>query len=272
MIQAWNQYNRRVLSQIGWVLIGERLLRMPPTGENVKNPKPRPVEPAAPSIKHKGVEHAKDNIIADIVPPTPPPDTPPADDNDNSNLDTLDKLGKVDGHLSSHLRRRQATQQPAMPLTPPDSGRSSPAQRTKRQSKVPSMVVNLAKSVIVFLLSGLHHDYASIVLLLDAIGRGDAPFSAINLTPFFVVQPLALAAEAIFKHMWRAFKRRVGLKETPALREAERVVALVWMWVFLGWSAGWFVEGMSRIGVWRQFPNSKDRHYSAVWWVWGSCA
>lgn len=117
------------------------------------------------------------------------------------------------------------------------------------------MWANLLKSVLVFTFSGLFHDYSSLLLLLDALGRGESidPSHLISLAPFFIIQPVAIAAEALLVPKYRAFKRARGIKrhgEGPLLTLLERTVGFAYVWVWLGWTAGWFVEGMARIGVW----------------------
>lgn len=289
--QAWHQYNRRMLHSWGWVLLGERVLRLPPTGEIVKNPRPRPVAAA----EHRQVESVKAKAVVDetnLLPPTPPPDSPPInEDSDggltaavNKNPKAMHRLGKVDARLENlRLRSQQPRPQTLLP-TPPTSGRSSPVRTvaaSKRQSAGSAMGVNLAKSLIVFTLSGLHHDYGSFIRLLDAVGRGDPCFRVMKLTPFFAIQPLALAFEAVAKHRWRAVKRaqwgadyKTRAGAVPAwVGVMERVVGLVWMWMFLGWSAGWFVEGLSQMGVWRPWPGDEVAGTrSVLGFVWNGWA
>jgi hypothetical protein len=103
--------------------------------------------------------------------------------------------------------------------------------------------------------------------MLDAVGRGETVRwrDLFSLSPFFVAQPVALAFEAVIKHRWRKFKHSRGF-QPGSLITLERVVGFIWTWLWLGWTAGWFVEGMSRLGVWRHWPGKT--YMSALWWVW----
>lgn len=151
------------------------------------------------------------------------------------------------------------------PLTPPHSGRSSPAIRATPRA---SLAVNLVKSFIVFGFSGLHHDWGSFTMMLDAVGRGETVqwLTLFSLSPFFLAQPLALAFEAVVKKRWRAFKHARGWPPGPA-STFECAIGFAWTWIWLGWTAGWFVQGMSRLGVYRHWPDKT--FVSALWWVWG---
>jgi hypothetical protein len=122
------------------------------------------------------------------------------------------------------------------------------------------MWTNLFKSTLVFTFSGLHHDLSSVLMLLDALGRGETinPRFVISLAPFFLVQPVAIAAEALLVPRYRAMKRKRGIQrhgEGPLLTLVERAVGFAYVWVWLGWTAHWFVEGMARIGVWPLYPT-----------------
>ena len=121
---------------------------------------------------------------------------------------------------------------------------------------------------------------------------------AMVTTPFFVVQPLALAVEAIVKRQWRAWKlrrlpqwlldsnkqrqlvterkaaagtqdkRTDGSAEPARLVFAERLIGFVWTWVWLGWSARWFVSGLPRSGIFKRVDRQADQWSPVGKWVW----
>jgi hypothetical protein len=145
---------------------------------------------------------------------------------------------------------------PTAELAPPTPPASPPPARQRRAG----MWTNLFKSTLVFTFSGLHHDLSSVLMLLDALGRGETinPRFVISLAPFFLVQPVAIAAEALLVPRYRAMKRKRGIQrhgEGPLLTLVERAVGFAYVWVWLGWTAHWFVEGMARIGVWPLYPT-----------------
>ncbi|KAL7422971.1 hypothetical protein Q5752_002269 [Cryptotrichosporon argae] len=252
--RTWNQYNRRVLHVLCWVGIGERVLGLPHSGEPTR-PRP-PVASAAVGLR--------------LAPAPPGSET--------------DKLGPITAAPSASTLLSPAASTSPSPSSsaspspsPSPSGRSSPsnplpiAPASRAPPKPLALYAsNLAKSVIVFLVSGLMHDWGTLVLTLDAVGRGEprAWADALVLTPFFAVQPAGLVVEAIVKRLWRSFKRdhsghgpRKASEDgtgaaaekvpvTPALVLVERAVGFVWTWVWLGYTARHFVEGMCRIGVW----------------------
>ncbi|BEI83310.1 hypothetical protein CcaverHIS002_0311780 [Cutaneotrichosporon cavernicola] len=122
-------------------------------------------------------------------------------------------------------------------------------------SPPPTAWSNLIKSVLVFTLSGLYHDISSVLLLLDALGRRETinARDVLSLSPFFLVQPIAIAAEAFLVPRFRAIKRARGIQrhdEGPLLTLVERAAGFAYVWLWLGWSAGFFVDGMARLGVW----------------------
>jgi hypothetical protein len=110
--------------------------------------------------------------------------------------------------------------------------------------------------LIVFTLSGVLHDCGTLSLILlntpdDQLIRLDGVFA---LTPFFVLQPFALVAEALLKAQYRRWKTMTypdwKEKGTPkTLVFVERVFGFTATWVWLGWSAGWFVEGLTKRGM-----------------------
>ncbi|WVQ79255.1 hypothetical protein IAT38_001351 [Cryptococcus sp. DSM 104549] len=166
------------------------------------------------------------------------------------------------------------------------SGRVSPnhpiptnaPQLPSRRMSPRLMAENLIKSLAVFTLSGLQHDCGTLALLLKtrpekALVLGDV----LLLTPFFVMQPLALAAEAGVKTAWRGWKfaahpewrRGAGGKgggEPGWLVFIERLVGFVWTWVWLGWSAMWFVDGLAGSGAY--WPQKGDAAASLVGGLW----
>ena len=80
------------------------------------------------------------------------------------------------------------------------------------------------------------------------------------LTPFFILQPFALVAEAVLKAQYRQWKSIVYPKWRTEgvpryLLFMERLVGFALTWVWLGWSAGWFVEGLTKHGM---FDRSGD--------------
>ncbi|OWZ54431.1 hypothetical protein C349_03549 [Cryptococcus neoformans var. grubii Br795] len=163
------------------------------------------------------------------------------------------------------------------PSVPPDSSSSantpSPSGRVSPNHPIPTtptqlpskrmtpmlMFQNLVKSTIVFGLSGLQHDCGTLVLLMKTHPGKIRYFKDILiLTPFFVIQPLALAGEAMVKTTWRGWKSRshptwkLG-KQPGWLTFVERLLGFIWTWVWLGWSAGWFVRGTTEAGAyWMQ--------------------
>jgi len=125
------------------------------------------------------------------------------------------------------------------------------------------MLANLLKSLIVFTMTAGIHEQACFILLLHTNPAGKTVHwtDAIVTTPFFVLQPFALAFEAAVKSAWRGWKikhhsnwRKSNTKHAePAwLVFLERLVGFVWTWWWIGWSAGWFVRAVTRIGLFRR--------------------
>lgn len=150
------------------------------------------------------------------------------------------------------------------PSVPPDSSSSantpSPSGRVSPNHPIPTtptqlpskrmtpmlMFQNLVKSTIVFGLSGLQHDCGTLVLLMKTHPGKIRYFKDILiLTPFFVIQPLALAGEAMVKTTWRGWKSR----SHPTWK--------------LGKQPGWltFVERL--LG----FIGCRRERYIPVWWA-----
>ncbi|WWD20169.1 hypothetical protein CI109_104645 [Kwoniella shandongensis] len=123
------------------------------------------------------------------------------------------------------------------------------------------MLQNLIKSLIVFGISGLHHDLGVLKLFWKFAPPGARMTlrERYILTPFFFVQPLALAVEAAVKTSWRGWKlkthpewKKGGEGEPGWLVLLERAIGFAWTWIWLGWTAGWFVEGLANMGAFRQ--------------------
>lgn len=140
---------------------------------------------------------------------------------------------------------------------------------------------NFVKSVIVFALSGFVHDCATYSLLLLNANPGQVPQlrQAFVLTPFFLVQPFALVIEALGKMQYRKWKTRAypnwqerGHPYPAHVKRFELVVGFVLTWVWLGWSAGWFVEGLTKGGKFSRdegkpvFPSLVGGLLLGQWW------
>jgi len=148
------------------------------------------------------------------------------------------------------------------------------------------MLSNFIKSLLVFTLTGWLHDTACIILLLRTVpSRPDLQWrDAMVTTPFFLYQPFGLALEAAVQSTWRGWKakrhpawRRVkpvrekGIDAEPDwLRLLEKGVGLVWTWVWLGWTARYWVEGLCQVGVFRRGDAGPTNFPSVVGGlVWG---
>jgi hypothetical protein len=98
------------------------------------------------------------------------------------------------------------------------------------------------------------HDQASYALLHRIASPGDKVnwVDALGTIPFFVAQPFAIAVETSIKRQWRKIKSRQYPGGAPDwLVFGERLVGFAATWWWLGWSARWFVVGLTRAGVWR---------------------
>lgn len=220
----------------GWVLIGERLLGLPVSGVASLASKAQP--PQAKVLEAVTVMN---------------------DRNKKALSSTVDHGG--DDRENSTLRKRTGTHLEVEPASVPDtpaSGRLSPSNplpKSSREKKTPDVAANLIKSAITFTLSGLHHDCSSLLLLLDKMGRGEKELPlGLMVTPFFMMQPLGLVVEALVRRRWRAVRKSLGLPET-AIRVIEFVIGNTWTWVWLGWTARWYVRCLSEIGAYQPFPN-----------------
>lgn len=212
-----------MLHMWGWVFIGEKLLGLPVSGvSSLATRAPRPeakILQAVSALNEKGKE-AKNG-------------------SDHGGKKTTNGIPK-------HVLSASDT---------PMSGRLSPSNPVPAGQ---SVMANLIKSVVTFTLSGLHHDYGTVTLLLDQIGRGErkalAWTNVFGVTPFFVVQPLGLVLEAVVKRQWRVLKRTQRISPRVA-SSLEFVVGNTWTWVWLGWTAGWYVRTLAGIGAYGAFPG-----------------
>lgn len=220
----------------GWVLIGEKLLGLPVSGVASLASKSQP--PQAKVLEAVSVMH---------------------DEEKKALSGTVDQGGD---DVSTTLRKRKTTHlevsEPDLAPATPVSGRVSPSNplpKSSKEKKTPDVAANLIKSAITFTLSGLHHDCSSLLLLLDKMGRGEKELPlGLMVTPFFMIQPLGLVVEALVKRRWRSVRKALPLPE-PALRAIEFVIGNTWTWVWLGWTARWYVRCLSEIGAYQPFPN-----------------
>lgn len=165
------------------------------------------------------------------------------------------KDSSVDGHKPTNGKPNGVARHVLSATDTPMSGRLSPSNPIPAG---PNVKANLIKSIVTFTLSGVHHDYGTLVLLLDQIGRGERTAIAwtdvLGVTPFFVVQPFGLVLEAVVKRQWRVLKKKQVLSERTA-SFIEFVLGNTWTWVWLGWTAGWYVRTLTEIGAYRAFPG-----------------
>lgn len=217
----------------GWVGVGERLLGLPPSGNLLHPP---------PQASANGVRGAEVK--------------------DSHALTVSGSNGSAKGTNGNGVHL--APLEP--PLSAPNSGRASPTHPLAGR-RTTTILSNLIKSALVFGFSALHHDYSSILMMLDAIGDGRAaslePSMALSLTPFFCCQPIGIAIEAAVKRVWRSQRKHFS---SPWISTFECAIGFVWTWVWLGWTARFFVQGMARLGVWVRYPDHV--HFTAFGWVW----
>lgn len=208
--QSWNNGGRRWFYAVGWVGIGEKILRLPRSGIS--------------SHSHNVDRHR--------------------------HISPLDKMRSGDKTGSTP---NDATPRGSRDVTP-----SHPLPTSTTSPRIPPEITlsNLLKSTIAFTLSGLLHDLPAPLLHLNrspkttslALGYRDLIYT----TPFFAIQPLALAAEALIKRRYRSWKVSRGIargSEHPALVFAERLFSFVVVWTWLFWCSGWYVSGVGRMGV-----------------------
>ncbi|WOO76886.1 uncharacterized protein LOC62_01G000499 [Vanrija pseudolonga] len=267
--KAWNQYNRRILQLYAWSGIGEGLLGLLRSGDAVKRPRPR-VPKVQAAAKGNGTSNGKAHVNGK------------ANGHGHALLHTNGHVltessfsgkGAVNSHTNIIAPPRRDNALPTPPATPlplatpmespVPSRRASPALPLAGRSNT-HMASNLIKSAIVFAFSGLHHDVGSLVMALDKVRRGEPVRAAqlLSLSPFFMIQPLGLVIEALVSKAWRAYKRRRGYPPSQHASTFERAVGFVWTWLWLGWTAGFFVQGMAESGVWRYWPGTV--HWSVV--------
>lgn len=228
----------------GWVFIGETLLGLPVSGVSslatrVQRPEAKILQ-AVSALNDKGKE-IKDSSVDGHKTPA----------NGKTN-------GKPIG-LARHVLSATDT---------PMSGRLSPSNPIPAG---PNVKANLIKSMVTFTLSGVHHDYGTLVLLLDQIGHGERSAIAwtdvFGVTPFFVVQPFGLVLEAVVKRQWRVIKKKEVVSERAA-SFIEFVLGNTWTWVWLGWTAGWYVRTLTEIGTYRAFPDKPIFSITEALWDW----
>lgn len=214
MNQTWHQYFHHWLYIFGWLGIGETILGLPHSGKIfTKRSNALPSSPViSPSTR-------------------------------TSNFTDTDDT---------------RTPSPSHPIS------SIPA-RTTRDTSTKYMLSNFFKSLLVFTLTGLYHDLPSYILQVHTA----PPYSLIPLndcfptTGFFMLQPFALAIEAYVKRYWRGWKNSVcssSAKEAksgdgprrgePAwIMTLERIVGFIWTWWWIGYTARFFVVGLTRAGL-----------------------
>ncbi|EIW71680.1 hypothetical protein TREMEDRAFT_67902 [Tremella mesenterica DSM 1558] len=162
------------------------------------------------------------------------------------------------------------------------SGRSTPYHPlptakplAPRRLSTKMVLANLLKSIIVFSLSGLIHDVGTYILLFTERNSNPHWREVLVLTPFFAIQPLGLVVEAVIKTLYRGVKRRwflksnIGMESPQWLTFLERLVGFVWTWVWIGWTAGWFVDGLTKAGMWRRGDGRVERPSLVGGLVWG---
>lgn len=157
--------------------------------------------------------------------------------------------------------------------SPPESGRVSPTHPvpTRPAQRSSRYLTNLIKSLCVFALTGISHDYGFYFIMYftdpHTHGKTWVWSDALVTTPFFVCQPLGIVVEAVVKKKWRAWK----LKHRPEWTAGEprwfafceQVFAFAWTWIFFGWTAGWYVDGVARTGMFKR-DAEQVKYYSLV--------
>nr|XP_019009226.1 uncharacterized protein I206_05873 [Kwoniella pini CBS 10737]OCF48007.1 hypothetical protein I206_05873 [Kwoniella pini CBS 10737] len=229
--KTWHGYNRRWLYVLGWIGIGENVLGLTHTGIS-SHPNMPPSEKSSNSS----------NTSGQISPSHPIPTSSPS-----SSSSTNQKVNLPTRKISNRL-----------------------------------MIENLIKSFITFLLSGFNHDVGSFALILKNNPPAQSQIKTsiyltdiFKLTPFFVIQPIGLILEAIFKINYRKFKiYYLGIskgKESSLLIFFERLFGFIWTWVWLGWTARFFVQGMIQLGAYRR-DGDRDLYWNLfgglIWGKW----
>ncbi|WVR08190.1 hypothetical protein IAU60_005236 [Kwoniella sp. DSM 27419] len=246
--RTWQGYNRRWLYVLGWIGIGENLLGLTHTGVSA-----HPSVPPRPALSSNPSTVGSDHPSGHVSPAHPLPSAPPAES-------TIDGKRIQGRRMSPRL-----------------------------------MLQNLVKSFIVFVLSGLVHDAGSLSMIMKLghpKGRHYVVYlsDVFRLTPFFMVQPVGLAVEAMVKSTWRGWKakrhpewKRVTLKGTSGASQTgnpgggepawlvylERAVGFAWTWIWLGWTARWWVEGLAQLGRFRRGDDPAPMLSVAGGLFWG---
>jgi hypothetical protein len=110
----------------------------------------------------------------------------------------------------------------------------------------------------VFTFSGLVHDCGilGLRLLYTPAHRVVDTRNMFRLTPFFALQPFALVGEAVLKKIYRAWKDKKGQRTPETANDIpswmiflERAVGFTLTWVWLGWTAVYFVDGLTKEGM-----------------------
>jgi len=138
---------------------------------------------------------------------------------------------------------------------------------------------NLIKSLIVFTLTAAEHDWCCFILLQHTAppGKPVRLTDAIVTAPFFMIQPFGLAIEAIVKARWRGRKSRYRNSleerkpESALLVYVEKLVGFVWTWSWLFWTAGWFLDAIVHIGLFRRGegqPVFASLFGGVIWGIW----
>jgi len=187
-------------------------------------------------------------------------------------------------HPKSEPPRNLSSASSATP-SPIGSGRTSPTHPIPSSDFIRSRSIttrlalsNFLKSLIVFTLSGLVHDCGtlSLILLRTPLNKPLDLERVLALTPFFVLQPFALVVEAVLKAQYRSWKSKAypnwRTESVPGkLVFMERLVGFTLTWVWLGWSSGYFVEGLTKHGMFdrtgdvRLFPSLLGGIFWAKW-------
>ncbi|WWC92944.1 uncharacterized protein L201_007907 [Kwoniella dendrophila CBS 6074] len=235
--KTWHGYNRRWLYVLGWIGIGENVLGLTHTGISSHPTIPEQLQKLHTKNGHHQALNNSPNQSGQVTPSHPIPTS------------ITKNSGKNEG----------------LPI------------RRKMSTKL--MIQNLIKSFITFLLSGLNHDFGSLALLVKNYPWQTKPVylgDILRLTPFFIVQPIGLTIEAIIKINYRRFKSTYlrGSKPEPAwLTFLERLIGFIWTWIWLGYTARPFVEGMVQLGAYRRdggrqlFPSIFGGLIWGKWWI-----
>ncbi|KAI5477198.1 hypothetical protein MNV49_006642 [Pseudohyphozyma bogoriensis] len=129
-------------------------------------------------------------------------------------------------------------------------------------------------SLIVFCITGLLHEGGN--LSLDPLPTGVHPYIASlppigSTTMFFILQPFAVAVEALCKSAYRRwkfekFKASGGKWDPKSLQTFERALGFALVWWWLGWSASWVVEEWSKRGFYSE--RNAIANFSVIRGIW----